>query len=134
MFRLVLLSIAFALAVSEVGGYTYIFVVLFVFMEAWRGFGRKLAIVSAYILCTSLDIPFEYLLERSAESYLAGGRSVNAEYWLCVGVFARPLIFYLIANVLAWVSIRDVWADARAHGWRTPWTAGWKGPTAISAP
>lgn len=133
MFRLVFLSIAFALAVSEVGGYTQIFVVLFVFMEAWRGFGRRLAIISAYILCTSLDIPFEYLFERSAESFLAGGRAVNAEYWLTIGVFVRPLLFYLIANLLAWVSIRDIWADARAHGWRTPWSAGWKQAAAVTA-
>lgn len=120
MYRLIFLSVCMAILTSEVGGYTQIFMVLFVFMEPWRGFGRKAAILMTYVLCIPLDIPFELVPEIARDSYLSN-RSVISQYAFSFGIFARPILLHLIALTLAAVTVHDVLADMRAHGWRFPW-------------
>jgi hypothetical protein len=113
-FRVVYLSIAMAMATSELGGYTQIFTVLFVFMEEWRGIGRRFAIIMAYVLSIPLDVPLQFAAEVYRESFLSGG-PVITQYWLSLGVFLRPMLLYLITISLAMVTIRDVWAHARTQ-------------------
>jgi hypothetical protein len=120
MYRLIFFSICMAILSSEVGGYTQIFMALFVFMEPWRGFGRKAAILMTYVLAIPLDIPFELVPEIARDSWLSN-RSVISQYAFSVGIFARPILLYLIALTLALVTIADVFRDMRAHGWRCPW-------------
>jgi len=115
-----------AMATSEVGGYTQIFTIFFVFMETWRGVGRRLAILMAYLLCIPLDVPIQFAAEVYRESFLSG-RLVPTQYWLSVGFIARPVLLYLVAITLAMVTVRDVWAHAYAHGWRLPFvSARWR--------
>ena len=119
MHRLILLSMGIAVINVEVGGYTQMLLIFFVFMEKWRGVGRPTAILLAYILCIALDIPIEKVPPVVRDSYLSGG-NVIAEYFVGVGAFLRPVLVHLMLLSLSLVTIRDVWADARANGWQSP--------------
>lgn len=115
-YRLVALSIAAALVTSEAGGYTMMFLLLFVFMEPWRGFGRIWSIVSAYILCIPADFPIVWVPPVTRESFL-GGTSVVAQYAVGIGPFLRPGLLLSIAVALSCVTLRQVWLQLRAEGW-----------------
>ncbi len=119
MHRLILLSIGIAVINSEAGGYTQMILIFFIFFERWRGVGRPVAIVTAYILCVALDFPIEQVPPVVRDSYL-GGREVIAQYSVGVGTLLRPILIHLMLGSLALVTIRDAWADARANGWRSP--------------
>lgn len=119
MYRLILLSIGIALINSEAGGYSQMILIFFVFFERWRGIGRPVAIVIAYILCIALDFPIANSPPVVRDSYL-GGRELIAEYSIGVGTLLRPLLIILMLFSLALVTLRDVWAHARARGWRSP--------------
>jgi len=113
--RSVFFAIAMALATSEAGGYTQIILLLFVFMERWRGIALPTAIIIAYLLC----IPAEWVVAKVPPmvrwSYLAN-RDIIATYG--VGVFAilRPILGIFIIWLLSAVTIRDVWSDYRKRG------------------
>ena len=115
--RLIFLSIAMALITAESGGYTQILLLLFVFMEPWRGFGRKWAIIVSYLLCIAADIPVDRIPALTRESFLAG-REVIAEYSVGIGPFIRPALILSLPLALALVTIREVWLDIRTQGWR----------------
>ena len=119
MHRLIFFSIAAALITSEVSGYTHMLVLLFVFMEAWRGIGRRVAIVIAYVISIALEFPLERAPAVVRESYLSGG-PVIAEFAVGVGSFARPILFHLMIVALAVVTLRDVYVNAQEGGWRLP--------------
>jgi hypothetical protein len=121
MHRLVLLSMGIALINSEVGGYTHMLLIFFVFMERWKGAGRPAAIVMAYVLCFALDIPIETAPPVVRDSFLAN-RMVIAEFYVGAGALVRPVLVHLILVSLSLVTIRDVWADARRNGWRSPFS------------
>lgn len=127
MHRLILLSIGIAVINSEAGGYTQMILIFFVFFERWRGVGRPVAIVTAYLLCIALDFPIEQVPPVVRDSYL-GGREVIATYSVGVGTLLRPVLIHLMLASLAIVTVRDAWADARAHGWRSPLP--WRNATA----
>lgn len=122
MHRLVFLSIAAALITSEAGGYTQIFLILFVFMEPWRGFGRCYAIIVAYILCIPGEIPISYVPSVVRDSYL-GGTTVTAQYIVGVGPFLRPGLILSLAVALSLVTLRQVWDQLYSEGWRLPFAA-----------
>ena len=117
--RLLLLSMGVAIIYTEVGGYTQMLLIYFIFMEKWRGFGRPAAIVMAYMLSFALDYPIAQVPTMVSDSYFAG-RIIVTEYTIGAGIFVRPLLIHLILMTLSFVTIRDVWADARANGWRSP--------------
>ena len=117
--RLILLSMGVAIIYSEVGGYTQMLLLFFVFMEKWRGIGRPAAIVMAYLLSVALDYPISEVPTMVTNSYFAG-KMVIAEYYIGVGVVLRPMLIHVILMTLSVVTIRDVWADARANGWQSP--------------
>ncbi len=117
--RLILLSIGIAVINSEAGGYTQMILIFFVFFETWRGIGRPVAIITAYLLCIALDFPIEQVPPVVRDSFL-GGREVIAHYSVGVGTLLRPVLIHLMLSSLAIVTIRDAWADAREHGWQSP--------------
>jgi hypothetical protein len=127
MYRLVFLSIAAALITSEAGGYTQMFLILFVFMEPWRGFGRIWAIVVCYILCIPADIPIVWVPPVVRESFLGGG-PVIAQYAVGVGPFLRPGLVLSVAVALSCVTLRDVWDQFRSEGWRIGFPSPKAGP------
>lgn len=105
--RVVFLSIAAAVITFEAGYYTTILLLLFVFMEPWRGFGRIWSIVTAYILCIPADIPLYWTPPIILESFL-GGRQVVAQYIVGIGPFIRPGLILSIVTALSLVTLRDV--------------------------
>ena len=116
--RTVFLAIAMALITAESGGYTEVFLILFVFMEPWRGIGSKYAIVIAYLLCLVGDIPIERVPPIVRDSFL-GGRQVIAAYSVGIGPFIRPLLVLSLPFALSLVTIRAAWADCKASGRRS---------------
>jgi hypothetical protein len=117
-FRITNLAISFALISVEAGGYTQTITILFVFMEAWKGIGRKWAIVTCYVLCMPYDIVITRFPVMYLESFYAG-RSVPVEYAISWGPFFRPLLLMSIPFVLSCVTIHAVWRDIREQGWTT---------------
>jgi len=118
--RGVYLAIAMAVTTSEVGGYTQILLLMFIFMERWQGIAKPLAIVMAYALC----IPAEYVM--GTEVYLTRfswlhGSDVYAHYGLGLMALLRPLIAMLIVWCIASTTIHDVWVDIRHQGWKKRW-------------
>lgn len=118
--RIAFFGTALALISSEAGGYTQMMVILFVFMEAWRGIARPIAILLCYILCLPGDIIVSSVPSIIRDSYLAG-RSVEVEFGVGLGMFLRPGMLILVGISLSAATIRDVWADIREQGWKDRW-------------
>lgn len=120
MHRLIFLSIAAALISSEAGHYTTMLLILFIFMEPWRGFGRIWSIVVSYILCIPADIPLFFVPPLVRESYLSG-HPVVVEFAVGIGPFIRPGLILSIVVAMSLVTLRQVWDQLQADGWRSPW-------------
>lgn len=119
-YRLAFFGTVLALISSEAGGYTQIMVILFVFMEPWKGIGRPLAIICCYILCMPGDISIGYIPPIIRDSFIVG-RSVEVHYSIALGMFLRPGLLILVAISLSCVTLHDVWQDVRRQGWRMRW-------------
>lgn len=118
-FRLIFLAIAIALVTSEAGGYTQVLLLLFVFMEQWKGVGRKLAILIAYVL----SVPGEILISHTpptAQPGFFGLTQVTTEFGVGLMPFLRPGLVIIMTVALSLVTIRDAIADARRAGWQLP--------------
>jgi hypothetical protein len=120
MHRLTFLGVCFVIITAESGGYTQGFLIFFVFMEKWRGFGRCWAIVTSYLLCMPFDFIIDSVPPTVQESYL-GGHPVFVTYYITTGPFLRPALILSIAVALSFVTIRAVWIDIRRQGWETRW-------------
>lgn len=105
--RAVLLSIAFALVISEAGGYTQILLLLFVFWEKWKGLGPKVALLCAYVLCLPFDIAMTPLPENATVGALAT-REVITRYDVGYMQLLRPGIILLMCWALSLSTIFDV--------------------------
>lgn len=120
MFRLTNLGMCLALVTSEAGGYSAALPILFVFMERWRGFGRKWAIIACYLICIPMDIKLDQLPPIIRDTYYTNETQI-VTYYIMLGPFVRPLLNMSIPFALACVTIRQVWIDIRAQGWRSRW-------------
>jgi hypothetical protein len=120
MHRLTFLGLTMAMLVAEPGGYTEGFILFFVFMEKWKGFGRPLCIVLAYVLLMPFDITLDQVPPTVQESYLAGHATFFA-YYITIGPFVRPLMILIIAASLSLTTILDVWRDIKVQGWSSRW-------------
>ena len=120
MFRLTNLGICLAIITAESSGYSQFFVILFVFMERWRGFGVGWALMVAYILCIPIDFPIDRTAVFARDSFLAG-HQVLYETVLPLGPFVRPLLLMSIPFALSCVTIREVWTDIQCQGWKFRW-------------
>lgn len=119
-FRLTFFAFALAMITSETSAYTQPIMILFVFMERWRGWARPAAIICCYILCIPGDIWLGAPSPTLQYSYI-GGRLVFFEAGLTLGMFAKPLVFMMPAYFLGLLTIRDVWHDIRSQGWKDRW-------------
>ena len=110
--RAIMLSIGLALITTETGGYTQLLLLPFVFMERWRGVGRKWAIVAAYILCIPADIHLQTLGTFVRDSFVSG-REVYADYDITLGHFLRPGLFMALDSPSSGVSVEVASSEAR---------------------
>lgn len=106
--RAVLLGIATALSASEAGIYTLIFILLFVMMEPWRGFGRKWATIACYLLAVPLDYNIDTLPEGVTWLYFSGTEGFITRH-IVLGPFIRPLIIMTIIWAIALTTLREIW-------------------------
>lgn len=104
--RAAFLGVMMALVSSESGHYTLIFVALFVFMEPWRGFGRKWAIVMTYVLAIPYDIPIDVLPEGARNLYFKDTTLPIANV-VTLGPFVRPLLSMTIAWALCLTTLGE---------------------------
>lgn len=118
MYRLTNLGLSFALITSESGGYTQLFPIFFTFFEKWRGVGPRIAIVCCYIL----SFQFDYILDRApplVHDTFFTNSTIFVTYYIMLGFFVRPLIFYIIPFALACSTLVAVWRDIRLNGWES---------------
>lgn len=118
--RVVFFAISIALVSSEAGGYTEILFLIFVFMERWRGYGRPIAIVMAYILCIPGEIVIEKVQPIVRWSWITG-QDVIADYGVGILSLIRPILVVIIIWCLSSVTLRDVWSDIHLNGWGKRW-------------
>lgn len=124
IYRVINFGVMLAIITTETGGYTEGFFIFFVFLERWRGFGVKWAIIACYILSIPADIPLDQTLPVVRDTYLWGTTAI-VTYYVMLGPFIRPLIILTIPFALSLTTIRAVWIDMRKHGWferRRLWT------------
>jgi hypothetical protein len=115
MNRLVFLAIAIALVGSEAGGYTQMFLMLFVFFERSRTFGVKLAVILVYILCIPFDIVISDLPERATNGFL-GIREVIARFGVGLMHVLRPGLVLLLCWTMALDTLVRLWRAKRELG------------------
>lgn len=114
------LCLGLALVSVESTGYTQMFVMYFAFLEPWKGWGAKWAIVATYILSIQFDIHIDEVVTAVRDTFF-GHSSKIVTYYLTLGPFLRPAFFYSIPFALACATIRTVWIDIREQGWRDRW-------------
>lgn len=118
--RAINFALMLALISSEAGGYTSAFFIFLVMLEPWKGFGLKLAIVLCYVLSLPADIAVGEVAPVARDTYFGHSTTIITAY-IKLGPFLRPLLIQIVAVALAFVTIRDVWADVRNQGWSTRW-------------
>ncbi|MDB5712880.1 MAG: hypothetical protein JWO15_277 [Sphingomonadales bacterium] len=118
--RVVFFAITLALSASEAGGYTEMLMLVFVFMERWRGLARPVAIIIGYFLCISYDVSLGNVPPVARDSFL-GQSQVIAQYGVGLMSLLRPGLSFIIAALLAGLTILDVMQDIRSQGWQKRW-------------
>lgn len=116
-YRLIGLLVGLAIVSSEPGGYTTVIMIMMTLFEPWKGFGRRVAIVSCYILSLQYDIYIDPLNPQLKTGFL-DNQPIIYQYWITLGPFLRPGFVMLIPFALSCVTIREVWLDIRNQGWR----------------
>ena len=119
-YRLTNLGLCLALITSESGGYTQIFIFFFTFMEPWKGFGSKWAILMCYFLSIPLDIPVDRAVITIVDTFIRGQTQI-VTYYIMLGPFLRPLLIMTIPFALSCVTLRQVWLDIQRQGWKLRW-------------
>ncbi|WP_054529168.1 glycosyltransferase family 87 protein [Erythrobacter sp. SG61-1L] len=114
--RIAALLLGAYLVTQSPGGYTQLFLLFLVFMEPMKRPGPSLAILCAYLLCLVGDVMLAPVLQITSTSWL-GERTVDPQFGLTYGHFARPGLIILIVWALSLDAIAQV---ARAHGASRP--------------
>lgn len=123
-YRAVCLGTLMALVSAESGMYTQIFFMIFVMTEPWRGFGRKWAVVSCYILSMPFDIPIDRLPEVARNTYFTDTITMIS-FEVALGPLVRPLLIMTVAWAISLVTIVDLWRHGLAlPSRRSPENAG----------
>jgi hypothetical protein len=107
------ISLAFLFTTCTPGGYSLIFLLFLVFLEPWKGVGRPIALVAAYLWCIPFDPPLMSLGAHPAYSWL-GHRQVLQETTLTLGQLVRPALVLLMEFGLIGACLADLRA-ARAR-------------------
>lgn len=118
-YRMINLAVSLALITSEAGGYTQVFMFMFVFMEQANTPLKIFALFVTYILCVPADIILrgDTIVPLVNDSFWAG-RSVTVDYKLAIGPFLRPLLILSIPFSLSLTTILDTlrfWRAKRAR-------------------
>ena len=111
--RLAALGLCWVLTAQDPGGYAVLFLLFLVFMEPWRGVGRIMALVIAYLLSLSADIvvvKFAHEIISSGLTKQVAGYDLGAT----VGMLARPALVLLLEYALIVTSLVDVFRAWRA--------------------
>jgi hypothetical protein len=125
-----LVLVALFANIASQGGYSLVFLLYFVFLERWRGFGRILALVAAYLWCFQLDIGVTGITYSTNYSFLTK-RMVDADMPLTLGQLTRPLLVLLMDYGLVIASLGDILSRAgipSIHRGRMPSVGGPAGP------
>lgn len=94
------------------GGYSVEYAVFFVFYERWRGLGRILALICAYLWCIPYDINFTNIYHDLGYSFL-GQRVVEYELAISWGQLLRPGLLLLMEYGLVCAAAADIIRDLR---------------------
>lgn len=105
--RIAAMSYLFVLISIETGGYTTAGAIFFVFFERWKGFGRILALMSAYALCLAVDMNLQYTGSHIVNGYFSG-RKVWEDLWISAGPFIRPGLILTMQVGLIAATLSDV--------------------------
>lgn len=119
-YRVTLLGLGLAMVTTETGPYTAPMMLLFAFMEPWKGIMRPIAIVCCYILCLPGDIYLGYFASLYRYSFLFQDWVFSDQY-ITLGMFLRPLFFSLVPICLSLQTIYAVYGDVRQQGWGGRW-------------
>jgi len=115
--RLINLGLCMAFVSVESGGYSHLFPVYFVFLERSRGPLTWTAILLAYVLC----LPFDFIIDRApplVHETFFNNSQVFITYYIMLGSFIRPLLFYAIAVLISLATVVAVYRDFATNGWQ----------------
>jgi hypothetical protein len=101
-------ALAIFLSIGCPGGYSVLFLLFLVFLEPWRGAGRVVALICAYLWCVPLDAPLRIVGRETVTSFLAH-RTVTREVAITLGQFLRPALLF----GMEWGLIAASWRDLR---------------------
>lgn len=108
---------AILLTVSEPGGYAYVFLFFFVFLERWKSPGQIMALAATYVLCIPWDYQIVKIAHQLQYSYLSG-LTVDYGMGINVGAFVRPGLLLVVEYGLVIATLSDLFrtpADARSR-------------------
>jgi hypothetical protein len=105
--------LAVFLSIGCPGGYSLLFLLFLVFLEPWRGAGRIVALVAAYLWCVSSDLPLAVIGRETVAGFLAQ-RPVTRELTITLGQWVRPGLLFAMEFGLVAASLSDFKAAARA--------------------
>jgi hypothetical protein len=111
--RMAALGFSILFVFASPGAYALIFLLLFVFLEPWRGAGRIVALIAAYLWCVPWDFNLAPLLHETNFSFLAG-RPVGFELSLTLGELLRPGLVLAMQAGLVLASLGE-FRQARAR-------------------
>lgn len=120
MNRLTLLGLSMSMITIDSQYYAICVFTFFLFMEKWRSWPIKTAIVIGYLISFPLDYPIDRLPEMVLDTFVYR-RTEIVTYYVMLGPLLRPGLLIIAAFLLAWATVSDVWADIRTQGWRTRW-------------
>ena len=106
--RLAALSVAVVTTTINTGGYSQLFLLFLVFLEPWKGRGCILALIFAYLLSISVDLPLFNIAHEEENSWLTG-RYVGVDLSVEFGEILRPAMVLFIQYGLCATSIADLW-------------------------
>ncbi|MEO7027642.1 MAG: hypothetical protein ABI056_08820 [Caulobacteraceae bacterium] len=105
--RLAALGMAVVLTSTDPGGYVQLFLLFLVFFERWSGPAPAIALMAAYALSLSCDLPLT-ILERGVRDVWLSGRTVSYDLGLTLGQFLRPALILVIEYALSAATIMSV--------------------------
>jgi hypothetical protein len=132
MYRLTNLGLSLGLITVESGAYTYMYMIFFTFLERWKGFWVKLAIVLSYLLSIQFDLALDHAPPVVRDTFFDQSTKI-VRYYITLGPFVRPGLSYLIPFALACATLGAVWADIRRQGWKGRWRYRHDAPLLVGA-
>lgn len=131
--RLAAIGLSLMFVFGSPGAYALVFLLFLVFLEPWRGAGRIIALIGAYLWCVPWDFNLAPVLHETTFSFLSG-RPVRVELFLTLGELIRPGLVLMIQFGLVAASIPDLRRALRRQPAPTGVAAATACPSSLSAP